>query len=126
MSMASHDFQIEGYDVDLYFLEEGAKRSLKLAGTDDAGEDCVAYLHFYPDDEDVTRAQLTRAPDLTGLVVDLHRSEYDQLYHVLQTEKPVYLYVEYEDADAPVLDVESIGITTELEMVGEGFEDLTP
>jgi hypothetical protein len=124
--MPSHDFEIEGYDVDMYFLDEGPKRSLRLVGSDDSGEESVAYLHFFRNERYADRKQLTRSPDVTALIVDLPLTEYDELYHVLQTEKPVYLYAEYEASDDPVRDVESVGITTELEMVGEGFEDLTP
>lgn len=120
------DVEVTGYDVDMYFLDEGAMRSIRLEGTDGEGTDAVAYLHFYANQRYADRAQLTVAPDLIALVVDLQLAEYEQLYHLLQTEKPVYLYAEYERTDEPVMRVTSMGVTTELEMVGEGFEDLTP
>ncbi|MFB6106290.1 MAG: hypothetical protein ABEJ70_04880 [Halobacteriaceae archaeon] len=125
--MAEHTFEVETYDVDLHPVPDadGATRSLRLESASGAARD-VAYLNFYPPDGYAPRARLGTSRDATSLTVRLPEEEFDRFYHVLQTEEPVYCYAQYHPGEDPVVDVDEFGVTTELEMVGEGFTDHSP
>lgn len=58
--------------------------------------------------------------------VDVPAGEFDHVYHALRTEEPVYLDAVYGDGDGPIHDLASVGLTTELEMVGGGSRDASP
>lgn len=124
--MPEHTFEVEAYDVDLYLLGEGSRRSLRLEGVDPDGHDAVGYLNFFDDEDHLGRAEFSRTDDAVAVVADLPLDAFDQLYHVLQTEQPLALYVEYVASADPLCEVTDVGLTSSLEMVGEGFEDVAP
>lgn len=121
--MPEHTFEVDAYDVDLSMDDDGTTRGLRLTDRGDPGT--TAFLNFYPEGRIERRAEIAVAEEGTSLVVDAPLSEFDRFYHLLQTERPVYCYADYEERDGPLDDVESFGLATDLEMVGEGFEDLT-
>lgn len=119
------EFEAAGYDVDRYFLDEGAVRTPGPRGPA-RGTDTVAHLALLSEpavrgpgatDGGTRPARAGRRPAARGV---------EHLYHLLQTERPVYVYAEYERSDQPVAQVTAMGVAAELEMVGEGFEDPTP
>jgi hypothetical protein len=118
-----HSFEIASYDVDLDLSPEGATSSLRLEGEDGDDPQSIAYLNFYPEARLEPRRRIGIASSVVSVTADVHRSEYERFYHLLQTEKPVYCYAQYESGDEPIRDVESFGVSTDLETVGEGFED---
>lgn len=122
--MPEHTFEIASYDVDLNQSSEGATSGLRLQGEEGIEEpESVAYLNFYPERRFETRRQIGISSSVVSVTVNLRRAEFDHYYHLLQTERPVYLYAQFEDGDGPIQEVESFGVSTDLETVGEGFED---
>lgn len=122
--MPEHTFEIASYDVDLNLSAEGAISSLRLQSGERGDESqSVAYLNFYPDDQFEPRRRIGVSSSVVSVTANLRRTEYERFYHLLQTERPVYLYAQYEVGDEPIRQVESFGLSTDLETVGEGFED---
>ncbi|MFC7045803.1 hypothetical protein ACFQH6_10635 [Halobacteriaceae archaeon GCM10025711] len=123
--MQEFDFKVESYDVDLHPTSDGPTRSIRLEGSERDDPQGIAFLQFFPERRLRHRARLGLTEHLVSVSVDFRLDEYEPIYHLLQTERPVYLYAEYEESDDPIHSAESVGLTTELEIVGEGFEDFT-
>jgi hypothetical protein len=64
------------------------------------------------------------ANDATGhLVANMRTADFDAMYHLVQTEKPVYAHWRLDHSDNSVL---SIDVSTSEEPVGEGPVDHSP
>jgi hypothetical protein len=123
--MSVHSFEVARYDVEMVYDAEGTTRGLQLEGTADDRRN-VAFLQFVPADRPSGRRQVSFSEQTVAVAADLPVAEFEWYYHLLQTEGPVFLYAEYERGEGPIHELETLGLTTDLETVGEGFEDVSP
>jgi hypothetical protein len=123
--MPVHSFEITRYDVEMVSDAEGATRGLQL---EEAAGDRrnVAFLQFVPADRRSGRRQVSVSEQVVAVAADLPVAEFEWYYHLLQTEQPVFCYAAYERGEGPIHELETFGLTTDLETVGEGFADVSP
>ena len=81
------------------------------------------WIFFYEPEAYASVSLGSLDPQAKVLTVNLPLSDFGDTYHVLQTEKPVWIWYLYDEQDFTIL-VFQIG-TKYNEPVGEGFTDLT-
>jgi hypothetical protein len=110
--------EIEKYTVEVFESSANYNRAIRLELPASSGDPAHTVSIQFP---------ALRPADFVNIgatftTIQMQADRFDQLYHLLQTESPLF-FTAYEYSFSPTLVVRFAGVTSEPESTGEGFRD---